>query len=185
MAGSVLGIDYSFTSPALCFHDGTSPPRWWVHYKPKTKTPYPVLPNVTWSVSTATSDVQRYLELANWVLQVVYNVNPHHIVLEDYAFAANGRVSMLAENGGVLKAKLYERFPLYPVHVVAPTSMKKFATGNGRAQKEDIWASFIQRFADTATWPSTVFPKAKTAKINSPLSDIADAFFLADYGRTL
>lgn len=183
MAGSVLGIDYSLNSPALCFYDGANPPRWWCHYKPKTKTLHPFLSSVSWSVSAPNiDDTDRHIELATWVVQCVLNENPSLIVLEDYAFAAQGRITGLAENGGVLKAFLHTQVPHVPLHIVAPTTMKKFATGSGRAQKEDVWASFIKVFPHMASWPATVFPKSKTDKINSPLSDLADAYFLADYG---
>lgn len=180
----VLGIDYSITSPALCLHDGSTQPQWWVNYKPKTKTPYPPLPNVEWRSSIAINDVHRYSELALWVSGIVETVRPDMIVLEDYAFQAAGRITALAENGGALKLTLHHIHDEIPLFVVAPTSMKKFATGSGRAQKEDIWASFVARFPDTHTWPGIIAPKCKTGKINSPLADIADAYFLADYGLT-
>ncbi len=184
MAGSVLGIDYSLNSPALCLYDGTNPPQWWCHYKPKTKTLYPFLSSVSWSVSVPDiEDTDRHIELAEWVVACVQFHQPRLIVLEDYAFSAVGRITGLAENGGVLKAFLRTQAPPHiPLHIVAPTTMKKFATGSGRAQKEDVWASFIKVFPHTSSWPTTVFPKSKTDKINSPLSDLADAYFLADYG---
>lgn len=176
---TILGIDYSYTCPALCALSTT--PMWFVHYK-KDGKPYPELPHVEFRRSTATSEVMRYLELADWVLNVVHRMRPDMIVLEDYAFGANGRLTQLSENAGTLKVKLYEHYPQIPLHIVAPTTMKKFATGRGIATKDDIWAAFIHRMPEAAPWAALCHPKA--THIGSPVGDIADAYFLAQYGYT-
>lgn len=174
----ILGIDYSFTCPALCLTDGVTH-RWWVHYKLHGK-PYQPLPEVEWAISTVDTEVQRYLELAAWVVSVVTITQPDAIVLEDYAFGGKGRITQLSENAGVLKGQLFQQMPTIPLHVVAPTTMKKFATGSGRADKDIIWASFIQKEPTRKDWHERCHPKAK--KITSPAADIADSYFLAHYG---
>ena len=177
---TVLGIDYSVTCPALCLTDGKTH-RWWVNYKLSGK-PYQELPNIIWSPSTTEGEIPRFVELANWVLAVVTATQPTLIVLEDYAFGAMGRLTQLSENAGTLKVKLYEQYGRIPLHVVAPTTMKKFATGRGIATKDDIWAAFIQREPHAESWAKLCHPKAM--RIGSPVADIADAYFLAQYGRT-
>lgn len=177
---TVLGIDYSVTCPALCLTDGTTH-QWWVNYKLSNSKPYQALPNVRWSPSTTEGEVPRFVELANWVLAVVTATQPAVIVLEDYAFGAMGRLTQLSENAGTLKVKLYEQHPHIPLHVVAPTTMKKFATGRGIATKDDIWAAFIHREPHAEPWAKLCHPKAM--RIGSPVADIADAYFLAHYGR--
>jgi len=177
---SILGIDYSFTCPAVCAFTQDRP-KWFVHYK-KEGRPYSALPNVTWSISNATTEIKRYIELAEWVLDIMRLMSPTCVVLEDYAFAANGRITQLSENTGTLKVKLYEHYPNVPVHIVAPSTIKKFATGRGIATKDDIWAAFIQREPQTEAWAKLCHPKA--IRIGSPVTDIADAYFLAQYGRT-
>lgn len=176
----VCGIDYSYTCPAVCVYHPTQP-RWFVHYK-KSGKDYPELPHVHWSRSSVTGDIPRYIELSTWVVNIVRDTNPACVVLEDYAFGANGRLTQLSENAGTLKVKLYEAIPSLPVHIVAPTTMKKFATGRGNATKDDIWAAFVHRHPETTAWASRCHPKA--TRITSPLSDIADAYFLAYYGYT-
>lgn len=176
--GCVIGIDYSVTCPAVCWTDGKQT-RWWVNYKLSGK-PYVDLPTVQWSISREETEVGRFLELARWVCAIVREITPTHIVLEDYAFSAHGRITQLSENAGVLKAKLYEQFPRIPLHVVAPTTMKKFATGKGIATKDDVWAAFIAREPHTTEWAKLCHPRA--IKITSPIADIADAYFLAHYG---
>lgn len=176
----VLGIDYSVTCPALCLTDGTTH-SWWVNYKLSGK-PYQSLPQVVWSPSSTEGDIPRFIELANWVISVVRTMQPTCIVLEDYAFGAAGRLTQLSENAGTLKVKLYEQCGHIPFHVVAPTTMKKFATGRGIATKDDIWAAFVKREPQTEGWAKVCHPKA--LRIGSPVTDIADAYFLAHYGLT-
>ena len=175
---TVVGIDYSYTCPAVCVLSET--PRWFVHYK-KDGKPYPDLPLVTWSRSATTDEIPRFIELATWVLDIVTVVQPDFVVLEDYAFGAAGRLTQLSENAGTLKVKLYEHYPQLPLHVVAPTTMKKFATGRGIATKDDIWAAFIKRWPDYAEWAKLCHPKS--LRVGSPVADIADSYFLADYGQ--
>lgn len=178
---TILGIDYSYTCPAVCVLTNklVNTPQWFVNYK-KTGKPYPDLPNVEWSTSTTETEVSRYIELATWVLDIVRRTNPELIVLEDYAFGANGRLTQLSENAGTLKVKLFEHYPQIPLRIVAPTTMKKFATGRGIATKDDVWAAFIKRRPDAAPWAALCHPKA--TRIGSPVGDIADAYFLAKYG---
>lgn len=175
---TVMGIDYSFTCPAVCVLSAT--PQWFVHYKKEGK-PYKELPGVTWSLSAAEGEIPRFIELATWVMNIIKQMKPECIVLEDYAFGATGRLTQLSENAGTLKVKLYEQYGNIPLHVVAPTTMKKFATGKGIATKDDIWAAFVKREPHTEAWAKLCHPKA--LRIGSPVADIADAYFLAQYGR--
>lgn len=177
----LLGIDYSVQCPALCLTDGTTH-QWFVNYRLRGK-PYPSMPTVDWTVSTTEGDLPRFLELADWVVRVVRDTAPDHIALEDYAFSRAGRLTQLGENCGILKGDLWRQFPHIPLHIIGPTTMKKFATGKGFATKDEIWAAFIAREPHAAPWAKLCHPKA--AKIGSPVADIADAYFLAQYGRTL
>lgn len=178
---TILGIDYSYTCPAVCvLRDGSSP-HWYVNYK-KTGKPYPDMPMIDWAISIASSEVMRYIELAEWVVTIARREQPDVIILEDYAFGANGRLTQLSENAGTLKVKLFEHLPHIPLRVVAPTTMKKFATGRGIATKDDVWMAFTERMPEAKPWPTCCHPKA--THISSPLSDIADSYFLAYYGYT-
>lgn len=176
---TVLGIDYSRNCPALCLI-GSGHPLWWVNYK-ISGTPYPNISGIVWTESSTQDDTARFVELANWVLGVINITTPDLIVLEDYAFAAPGRITQLAENGGVLKAALHETFPEIPLRIIAPTTMKKFATGRGIATKDDIWAAFVKKDHRRAAWQLLCHPRA--LRVTSPMADVADAYFLADYGR--
>lgn len=58
-----------------------------------------------------------------------------------------------------------------PVSIMAPTSLKKFATGSGKATKKEMIASL----------PSDVLETFKSSgfKVTTGLADLADAYFLA------
>jgi hypothetical protein len=176
----VLGIDYSVTCPACCVIADGQIPVWWVNYKLHGK-PFKDLPRVTWTPSTTEGDMPRFAELAEWVRKILQQEQPDLVVLEDYAFAASGRITQLAENGGILKYMLYEFTPDVILQVVAPTTMKKFATGKGTATKDIIWTAFLHREPYAASWQKVCHPKA--LGIGSPMADIADSYFLAHYGR--
>lgn len=89
------------------------------------------------------------------------------MVYEGYAMGApksGGRAFDMGELGGVLKTLAYTKG--IPVLLVPPTSLKLFATGNGRAEKLDI----LQAVKDTWGY----------ALMND---DEADAFVLYQMGR--
>ena len=59
------------------------------------------------------------------------------VALEDYAFAAKGRVFHIAENTGILKYKLFQQG--IPLETISPSAVKKNATGKGNADKEMMY----------------------------------------------
>jgi len=183
---SVLGIDYSISSPGLCLYNGDTY-QWWVKYLPKGKEFTSPANNVTFTPYPDVEGIPRYLGLTNWVEQVLadnilssYPIK--YVWMEDYAFGANGRLTQLAENAGILKARLHQNWPTICFKTIAPGTLKKFATGSGHAKKEQMWESFVKDYPDAVGWPKIVFPKSKSLKIPSPLNDLADAFYLARYG---
>jgi Holliday junction resolvasome RuvABC endonuclease subunit len=126
------------------------------------------------------TDQERYENNATWVLEILGNFSKQDeitIIIEDYSFGSKGRVFNLAENCGVLKYLLFKHN--YRFHLVAPTVIKKFATGKGNATKEKMYDAFIQ---DTdIDLQSILLPNAK---LNSPITDIVDAWYLARYMQT-
>jgi len=96
-------------------------------------------------------------------------------MIEDYSFGSKGRVFNLAENCGLLKHKLYTGG--YKFSTVAPTVIKKFATGKGNANKEVMYESFLR---ETGLNLNAVLSPRST-KIGSPVNDIVDAWYIANY----
>lgn len=91
---------------------------------------------------------------------------PDLVVVEDYALAAPGRIALvrLGEIGGIVRTWLFEQD--LPVVFVTPSSVKRFATGNGNAKKEQMIARAIELGA--------------RGNVND---DEADAFHLRRMGR--
>lgn len=115
------------------------------------------------------SDVQRYLEQARHVADVLANYNIVKIAYEDYSYNSTHRAYSLAEFGGVLKAGIFQRFGLHPVFV-APKRLKKFAAGNGAATKDMMRREAL----------------SECGKFSGDTSyDICDAYFLAKYALYL
>lgn len=91
---------------------------------------------------------------------------PDLVVVEDYALGAPGRLSLvrLGEIGGIVRTWLFEQD--LPVVLVSPSSVKRFATGNGNAKKDQMIARAIELGA--------------RGSVND---DEADAFHLRRMGR--
>jgi len=91
---------------------------------------------------------------------------PDLVVVEDYALAAPGRIALvrLGEVGGIVRTWLFEQD--WPMALVRPSTVKRFATGNGNAKKEQMIARAVELGA--------------RGSVND---DEADAFHLRRMGR--
>ena len=167
--GICAGIDYSVTSPGLCVHDGDlwTPSSCRFHGLESRKT-FPEREGVIELVRYPEweTDSERYGRLAQWALDRI--PVGATVGLENFAMHAVGRMTSIAENVGVLKFRFYEAGHSDPV-MISPTSVKKFATGNGRASKDDMVAAFEKETGLDAELAG----KAR--------EDIADAYFICKY----
>lgn len=96
---------------------------------------------VSFSARAGAKDPYRRLsELRREVVRNLrtYPPAPELVVVEDYALASPGRMSLvrLGEIGGVIRTELFELG--YRIALVPPTSLKRFATGNGAAKKPQM-----------------------------------------------
>ena len=185
----IAGIDYSLTSPAICVYKDENGghfdfDRCVFHYLSNTEKqrqsaagsgldnlraePYP-----EWQ-----SEEERHEKLATWAYNIVQGCD--EVFLEGYAFATSAQagVRSLAENTGLLKHKMWKNkliFRTYP-----PTVIKKFATGKGNANKDQMYDDFISELLTTDDLKERLTPKAK--KVINPISDIVDSYFIAKAG---
>ena len=95
--------------------------------------------------------------------------------MEDYAFAATGRVFHIAENTGVLKYKIYNSG--VPLEVVPPTTVKKFATGKGNSDKDQMHQAFMIETGMDLKWKIT----PDKTNVGNPVSDIIDSYYICKY----
>ena len=137
------------------------------------------------------SESERYDQISDWVIDDVLSKHKiEKVYLEDYSYASTGRVFHIAENTGILKHKIYRRNylvqegflsskPKIDVHLVAPTTVKKFATGKGNASKWDMCEQFLQ---DTGlNLNEEITPNKQPA--STPVNDIVDSFYILKYGE--
>lgn len=126
-------------------------------------------------------DAAFYADLAEWVVYWTTTRMVDRVVLEGYSMGSqSGRNFNIGENTGILKHYMYNHHQIN-FEVVAPTQVKKLATGKGNANKEQLYDQWLQ---DTKIdlW-SRLQPKA--SKVNNPLSDIVDSFYIAKAGEKL
>jgi Holliday junction resolvasome RuvABC endonuclease subunit len=172
------GIDYSLTSPAICIHTGDV----WdyencVFYYLVNNQKYLNREDKKYVPSIYPShgeDVERFHLLAEWSMGNIRNHSVDYVGIEGYAFGAVGRVFQIAENGGLLKHKLW--INNFKVATFPPTVIKKFATGKGNSNKEAMVESF-----ETETNVSIREKCGITNKQWNPISDIVDAYYIAKF----
>jgi Holliday junction resolvasome RuvABC endonuclease subunit len=117
------------------------------------------------------TECERYSTISDWACSVVSGAS--QVALEGYSYSSTGRVFHIAENTGVLKYKLWERS--IPVEIIPPTTIKKFASGKGNANKEKMYESFI---GETGIH---IKEKMGATSIVSPINDIVDSFYICKY----
>ena len=173
----VCGIDYSMTSPAICVHDGDT---WsynnctfyYIVAKEKLlieKDQYKSSLYPEWE-----HNIQRFDNLGSWSIDILTSRNVEVAYIEGYAFGAKGLVFNMAENGGILKHKIWMAGIFQ--EVVPPSVIKKFATGKGNSNKEKMYEAFIEE--------TGIDVRKEIDMINNswnPVSDIVDAYYIAKY----
>lgn len=171
----VVGVDYSMSSPSVCVHTGSE---WsfnnckFYFLTSKKKCQFTDVRFLGSPHSVFSSQEERFNSIASWCMS---HIPPHaNVYIEGYAFAAKGVVFNIAENTGVLKHKLFLRNQ-NTLSVVAPSAVKKYATGKGNADKMLMHDSFVT---------DTQFDISAAIDCNegeSPMSDIVDSYFIAKY----
>lgn len=107
----------------------------------------------------------------------VVHHKPQAVILEGLSFGNKGNVTRdLAGLQFVIIT--YLRYHLVyepPITIVPPPTLKKFATGNGRAEKQDMINKLPPDIREQ-------FTQANFKKTTG-LADLADAYWLAKYGQ--
>jgi hypothetical protein len=175
---TIIGIDYSLSCPCVCVSNNKTFMDNYFYFLSDVKRHHGLAINILGDPhDDYRCDQERYENIASWVLNIIapFNRETTQILIEDYAFAAKGRVFNLAENCGLLKYLLYKEG--YSFHTIAPSVIKKHATGKGNANKQAMYDSF---FKLTEIDLISVFG-GRTKKLDSPVTDIVDAYYLTRY----
>ena len=181
----VAGIDYSLTSPAICvaevINDEIIFENCKFHYLKQTKSQKTFDVFKAYEYPKYLQEIERYQKLSEWTIECIrwFNGRVSQVYLEDYAFAATGRVFHIAENMGILKMKLNDE--KFNYITIPPTVIKKHATGKGNANKELMYEQFLTE--SHIDLQSQLSPKS--IKISNPVSDIVDSFYICKTGFNL
>jgi hypothetical protein len=170
------------SSPAITIHTGK---KWSISncnifyitdIKKYFQKPLPFL-HATWTPDfSGLHEQYRYDWLSNWAINNMAIKNTLvHVFVEGYSFASTGLISNIAENTELLKYKLWNKKFNYTT--VAPTTIKKYATGKGNSKKLQMYESFVK---DTGVDLISHFEKSNPER--SPISDIVDSYFICKYG---
>lgn len=153
----VLGIDQSYNNSGYCLIDTDTKGiiKFGTIKSDKTQTTY-----------------QRALNTALEISKLVDELSPAAINVEGLAFGIRGDATrdlagLLFTIVNVLKIK----HPALPVREHAPTSLKKRATGSGKAQKTDMINALPEHVRNE-------FTKAGFKKTTG-LADVTDAYWLS------
>jgi Holliday junction resolvasome RuvABC endonuclease subunit len=112
---------------------------------------------------------ERFAWLASHYTELIQHYNGTQVHLEGYAMGA-GRAGMnftIGECTGYLKAELWRSG--VTVNIIAPTALKKFATGKGNANKDAMMLAFAEKH------------QIETLPKLSCMNDCVDAYWLRDY----
>ena len=85
--------------------------------------------------------IARLHEIRRRVLEIATGTDL--VVIEGYAFARANQAHQLGELGGVIRLALWDA--RIPYVEIPPATLKKFATGKGNANKEEMLAAAIRR----------------------------------------
>ena len=184
-----IGIDYSLSSPGVCVNTSEGEFKYedcTFYYLTSTKKYNNTFKDggvkyVGAGHKLYTSEPERYSNIADWVIDIIKTqYPPHHvskkhpiIQIENYSYGSTGRVFHIAENLGLLKYKLKMECG-WDYTLLPPSVIKKFGTDKGNANKELMLEAFEK---DTGA----NLPKIFDTTSKSPISDVADAYFICKY----
>lgn len=151
-----MGIDQSYTSTGICVIKDDE-----VAYFDCIKT-------------AKSNDVfHRCWEVTDKIRSLIKEHNPDYVSIEGLAFGMTGNATrdLAGLQFSIITTAKY--IDGVNIDIITPLSLKKFATGNGKAKKDDMMAAIPANVLD-------VF-KARGYKKTTGLADLTDAYFLAKF----
>jgi Holliday junction resolvasome RuvABC endonuclease subunit len=173
---TIVGIDYSLTSPAVCINiDGNAGLMFYYLTNRKKWIGNMSEDVVGYEHKEYKTPIHRFSQISDFVLDIVTNLINPIVYIEGYSFGSKGQgIFQIAENCGILKYRLQEL--KIPYETIVPSVVKKGATGKGNADKDMMYESFVK---ETKIDLKKIFD---TDKVGNPISDIADSYFIQKVG---
>lgn len=178
----IAGIDYSMTSPAICIYDERKGPPcksnllfFFLNDKKKYDKSFGIITGM--KMPYYETQMERFDLVSEWAMTIMDRFKPSKVFIEGYSMGSKGRVFHIAENGGILKHKLWKAG--YDVSDdLPPTSVKKLFAGKGNAKKEEMHDAMVEQLGINVA--EALDGNAST----SPVNDVVDAFAMVKYGTT-
>lgn len=177
----IAGIDYSYTSPAICIYDTTKEFTFenlvFLNKNDKKKLCpdngvgiYGATGNIRLSlIQEYTTPEERYRNLCYWASTILFGYDVEEVCIEGYSFgASSGLVFNIAENASLIKQ--YMDTKKIKFSTPTPSQVKKNFTGKGNAKKDAMVDRFHECFPHIKIHDLLgVKPMAK------PIDDIVDS----------
>ena len=113
--------------------------------------------------------------ISEWAINILLSNSEDIVILEGYAMGASkGLVFNIAENGGLLKHKMWKNKIKFDTP--SPGEIKKFFNGKGNAKKEDMYQSFLKLTGNDLSCVGLSIA-------DSPICDIVDSFAMYEFGK--
>ncbi|QIG68068.1 putative crossover junction endodeoxyribonuclease protein [Rhizobium phage RHph_Y68] len=187
MRSATIGVDYSMSSPSVCVSKDGKLQFFYVNGDARLCHSFEVgnvsVTGIHYNSSNINNqkkvklrerhtDTERFITLS-LIFDKFIDVSDGEIaVFEAYAFGAKGRLAQIGENTGTLKAVL--RSKGYQIETISPTTVKKYAFGSGRAEKEDMADVWFAEFG------FHVHDYLACEKGKSPASDVIDSYYVLE-----
>ena len=181
---TIVGIDYSLNSPAICiagdnfdfnkcsFHFLTSKKK---HIGKFGKNIF------GYEIKDYKTPIERFTNISTWALDTIhkYKNDTAKVFIEGYSFGSKGQaVFQIAENCGILKYRL-QMSPSILYDTIVPSVVKKYASGKGNADKQLMYDSFKEHTKQD------LMKMFDMQKLNNPVTDIVDSYYIAKVGSEL
>lgn len=176
------GIDYSMTSPGICFAQVPANEPFHLdhctfYFATGNKKNQGIISDRIYGFLFTEDDwsscEDRFDKLSSWALSnIAHPSRISSLCIEGYAMGAKGQVFHIGECGGILKHKLWKEG--YTFDLIPPTTVKKFGCGKGNGNKDVMYEAFYKE--------TSYDLKSKFVLKSNPVSDLVDAFYLCKYG---
>lgn len=176
----IAGLDYSMTSPAICYYNDADGDLKFSncrsYYLTQNKKYDIMIGNIVGKYFDYNDEMSRYETISTFFLNGILERNIDYVFIEDYSLGSRGRVFNIAENTGILKYRLWKYGVKYVT--VPPTVIKKFATGKGNSDKSAMQKAFMEENSLDIKYELKM-----TEKQWNPSSDIIDSYWICKYGH--
>ena len=179
---TIVGIDYSLNSPAICIADDNFDfNKCSFHFLTSKKKHIGKFgKNIFgYEIKDYKTPIERFSNISTWALDIIHKhkSNTAKVFIEGYSFGSKGQaVFQIAENCGILKYRL-QMSPSMLYDTIVPSVVKKYASGKGNADKQLMYDSFVKH---TGVDLMKIFDMNK---LNNPVTDIIDSYYIAKVGN--